>query len=120
LSAFLENTFAPEETYIHTILGNSPFKSKIRRNLLYEDWSPREGVRRSIIAPWRAPWHSLPAVLNEKHREFFETNLPVGVQDAHGSGELLFARKFCDENLALVDRVDNMIKRQESCSVWQA
>jgi hypothetical protein len=115
LNRFLESTFAPEEIYIHTVLGNSPFKYKIRRNLLYEDWSSREHVR-----SFRARWHSLPAMISEEHCKFFEDTGPVCVQDLHGSGELLFARKFSDENLALVDRMDEMIKVKEANLTWRA
>jgi len=99
LTEFFTNCFAPEETFFHTILGNSPFKSRMRRGLLYEDWSA-EGAH--------------PAMLNERHLALFETQETVCIQDLHGPGELLFARKFSDDNLQLVQRVDNMINRKEN------
>ncbi len=99
LTEFFINCFAPEETFFHTILGNSPFKSRMRRGLLYEDWSA-EGAH--------------PAMLNERHLALFETQETVCIQDLHGPGELLFARKFSDDNLQLVQRVDNMINRKEN------
>jgi hypothetical protein len=98
LAKFLEKTFAPEEVFFHTILGNSPFQSKMRRNLLYEDWSA-EGAR--------------PEMISEKHCAFFEAQDQVSVQDIHGPGEMLFARKFSDETLELTDRIDQMIQRKE-------
>jgi hypothetical protein len=98
LSKYLENVFAPEEVYFHTILGNSPFRSRMRRNLLYEDWS-QEGAR--------------PEMITEKHCEMFEAQDRVSIQDIHGPGEALFARKFSDESLGLVARIDAMIQRKE-------
>jgi len=108
LKKFLQYTFAPEETYIHTILGNSRFKSKIRRNLLFEDWSPRNQVK-----SLRAQWHSLPAMIDETHCDFFESNEKIFANDLQGPEELLFARKFSDENMVPIDRVDEMISRKE-------
>src|SRR5262249_11139581 len=36
---YFQDVFAPEETFFHTILGNSAFRSRIGRSFLYEDWS---------------------------------------------------------------------------------
>lgn len=48
----LKYTFAPDETYINTILLHSPFKSKIKNNnLRYIDWTGRN--------------NSFPSILNE-------------------------------------------------------
>ena len=44
VAEFFKYTFASDEMLIHTILGNSPFKSRIRRHLVFEDW-PVEGPR---------------------------------------------------------------------------
>jgi hypothetical protein len=97
---FFRDMFAPEESYIHTILGNSELASNVRRNLVYEDWS-REGAH--------------PEAIDERHLAFFESQYAVSVESVYGPGELLFARKFSDENLQLVDRVDRMIESKESC-----
>jgi hypothetical protein len=98
LAKFLMNTHAPEETFIHTILGNSPFKSQIRRNLVYEDWSA-QGAR--------------PEMINRNHLEFFVSQEEVSVQDLHGPGEMLFARKFSDDDLDMVERIAEMIRKKE-------
>jgi hypothetical protein len=95
---FFEDTFAPEETFFHTILGNSRFRSRMRRNLVYEDWSDQG---------------SHPAMIGEKHIALFASQEKVVVTDAYGSGEVLFARKFSDDNLELVRRIDEMIRRRE-------
>src|SRR6185503_994878 len=53
--AFFKNTVCPDESFFQTILGNSPFRSRIARNLTYTDW--REG-------------RSSPDVITVKHIEF--------------------------------------------------
>jgi hypothetical protein len=92
---YFEDTFAPEEMFFHTILGNSPFRSRARRNLVYEDWSARG---------------SHPAMINEQHVAFLAAQEKVTLSDAYGSGELLFARKFSDDNLDMVRKIEETIK----------
>jgi Core-2/I-Branching enzyme len=98
VAEYFQNVFAPEETFFHTILGNSAFRSRIRRNLLYEDWSVQGGH---------------PAMINGTHVAFFEAQEKVCVSDVYGPGELLFARKFSDDSLDLLQRIDDMIERKE-------
>jgi hypothetical protein len=92
---YFEDTFAPEEMFFHTILGNSPFRSQTRRNLVYEDWSARG---------------SHPAMINEQHIAFFAASEKITLSDAYGSGELLFARKFSDGNLGIIQKIEEMMK----------
>jgi hypothetical protein len=98
LMKFFQKAFAPEESYIQTILGNSPFRARMRRNLVFEDW-------------FRCNGH--PAMINEKHLLLFHSEDKVSVPDLHGTGEYLFARKFSDESLSLTEKIDEMIKRKE-------
>jgi hypothetical protein len=100
VAEYFQNVFAPEETFFHTILGNSAFRLRIRRNLCYEDWSLGGGH---------------PAMIGGKHIELFEAQEKVYVDDVYGPGELLFARKFSDESLDLLQRIDEMIERKEKC-----
>lgn len=106
LANFCETLHAPEETYIHTILGNSPFKTRVRRNLVYEDW-PADGKR------------THPMRINARHLDFFASRDEVSVTDLHGPGELLFARKFSDADLELTERIaainEEKEKYQSSC-----
>jgi hypothetical protein len=95
---YFENVFAPDEAFFHTILGNSSFRPKIRRNLVYEDWSA-QGAH--------------PAMITEQHVAVFEKQNEVRVNDVFGEGESLFARKFCDSNLGVLQRIDEMIERKE-------
>ena len=100
LAKFLKNTQSSDESFFHTILGNSLLKSRIRRNLLFEEW-PTEGRR----------WH--PKMINARHLEYFESQNEVSPQDLHGPGEMLFARKFSDDEFHLVERVAAMIHKKE-------
>lgn len=95
---YFETTSAPEEMFFHTILGNSVFASRIRRNLVYEDWSDRGGH---------------PAMISGEHVSLFEAQEKVLLNDVYGVAEALFARKFSDNSLGLVQRVDEMIQRKE-------
>jgi hypothetical protein len=100
LAEFCRNIHAPEETFIHTIVGNSPFGARRRRNLNYEEWLPR------------GP-QTHPEMISEKHLELFASQNEVSVQDLHGPGELLFARKFSDETLPLADKLAAIIAQKE-------
>jgi hypothetical protein len=82
----------------HTILGNSPFRSRTRRSLHYTDWSAGG---------------SHPATITERHLAYFERLERVEVHDVWGSGEVLFARKFSEANPRLLDRIDEMIARAD-------
>jgi hypothetical protein len=95
---YFRNAFSSDEMFFHTILGNSPFRPRARRTLLYRDYPPTL---------------SHPALLTEKHVQFFESQERVWVEDEWGSGEVLFARKFSDQTLNLIDRIDEMIRREQ-------
>jgi hypothetical protein len=95
---FFQNTPAADEALFHTILGNSAFGSRIRKNLVYADWSA-EG--------------SHPEIITQQQVDHFGVQEKVWLDDVYGSGEALFARKFCDDNLALLEQIDEMILRKE-------
>jgi hypothetical protein len=96
---FFRNVFAPEETYFQTILGNSPFSPRIRRNLVFEDWSGQSAH---------------PTMINRRHVSAFAACEQVYSRDPYGVGEVLFARKFSDDSLDLLDEIDDMVARKES------
>lgn len=99
---FFKGTFAPDETLFHTILGNSMFEPRIRRCVTYDDWSASD------------PHSGHPAEIGEEQLRFFEASEKVIVDDVFGPGEMLFARKFSDENLDVVDRLEKIIKQKET------
>lgn len=100
VAQYFRTTFAPDETFFHTILGNSRFRDRIRRDLVYVDWSSTDG-----------PGH--PLFINEEHVGFFEGTNQVFRNDLYGPGELMFARKFNDRRLDIVGRVETMIEQKE-------
>jgi hypothetical protein len=97
---YFRKTLVPDESFFHTILGNSPLRPRIRRSFVYADWSTLG---------------SHPAMLNEEHVRFFAAQEKVWVEDEWGSGEILFARKFSDDRLDLPQHIDEMIERKEKC-----
>lgn len=98
LVEYFQHTFASDEAFFHTILGNSTFRSNMRRNLHYDDWSVR------------APH---PAMITDKHVALLEAQERVCVNDVYGFGEVLFTRKLSEERLDLLQRIDDMIRRKE-------
>jgi len=101
LAEFYVNSFSSDEAYFQTILGNSFFLSRMRRELTYLDWVGQNGH---------------PKMITEEHLSLFESMQEVCVHDHHGPGELLLARKFSDETLGLTKRIDEMINRKEGLS----
>jgi hypothetical protein len=99
---YFRNTFASDEAYFHTVLGNSRFQSRIRRNLMYDDWTARGAS---------------PETISDQHIARFESQPEVTLDDVYGIGEALFARKFSDGQLALLQRVDEMIVRKEQATL---
>jgi len=92
---YFAKTHTPDETFFHTILGNSLFGRSIQRCLMYDDWSD-------------GPLH--PAMLNNSHLDFFKAHQEVMIDDAFGPGEVLFARKFSDQTLDFLNRLDDIIR----------
>jgi hypothetical protein len=95
---FYRHTICPDEMFYQTILGNSRFRNNILRNLTYSDWTQNDAN---------------PAFISEQHLNLFKTSLKVTTQDIYGSGELLFARKFSDENDSIVNILQSLIKEKE-------
>ena len=53
-------------------------------------------------------------MIDARHVEWFEAQEKTCMDDVYGSGEALFARKFSDASLSLLDRIDAMIQRKQS------
>ncbi len=98
---FFKGTFAPDETFFHTILGNSAFRSRIKKCVTYDDWTAAD------------PHSGHPAEIGLEQLHFFEQSNKIIIDDVFGLGEMLFARKFSDENLDLVDRLEKIIEQKE-------
>ena len=84
---FFKNTSFPDEGYFQTILANSEFKTHIKGNLTYADWSRG---RRS------------PAYLSAKHIDMLNQGFHISKNAACSRREILFARKFPDDSAELI------------------
>ena len=80
---FFKNTVCPDESFFQTILGNSSFREKIRRNLTFADWS--EGGKS-------------PRFLTPSDFDLLQASPEFPASDIYGPGEILFARKFSDDS----------------------
>jgi hypothetical protein len=58
LERYFRKTFASDESFIQTILGNSKFRKRMRRNLVYVDWSRSSDGH--------------PALISQEHLALFE------------------------------------------------
>jgi hypothetical protein len=91
---FFRNTFCPDESFFQTILGNSAFNAKMRRNLTYADWSAGG---------------KSPAYMTMKHLDMFRTRSSFTSANVYGPGEMLFARKFSDGSEEVTRQIDELI-----------
>ena len=98
-SEYFRNVFAADEAFFHTILGNSTFQPRIRRNIHFEDWSD-EG--------------SHPLKIEARHFPLLAGSGGVFVRDVFGNGEVLFARKFSDHDLQLMQQLDEIAQKNEA------
>ncbi len=85
---FYQHTLVPDEGFFQTIIGNSPFRTQVARNLTFNDWN-------RPVGPY-------PAIIDEQHMRHVLAAPAVLVDDLYGKGELLFARKFPDDSEWLV------------------
>jgi hypothetical protein len=97
---YFAKTHTSDETFFHTILGNSVFRRRSQRCLMYDDWGSA------------GPRH--PIMLNSSHLDFFEAHQQVMIDDAFGAGEVLFARKFSDQTLDFLNRLDDIIRAKDT------
>jgi len=97
---FFRNVCLPDESFFHTIIGNSKFAKHVTRSLTFADWSRPSGGS---------------AIIDMDHlNAFMKTPCVIG-DDTYGRGELLFARKFTDDSSQLTDFIDvNLIHRTDS------
>ena len=88
---YYRHTEVPDESFFHSILGNSVFRSKIRNSLTYVDWSAG------------GPH---PSVMTDEHIRRFTAEKPCRASSGQGSTEVLFARKFSDDSDKLIAQLE--------------
>lgn len=99
---FFGNTRAPDESFFQTVIANSPYATRIRRNLTYADWTAGG---------------SHPAWITAAHVERFAEPGPFIEGGPYGRAELCFARKFRDDDGAMTSLVDAAIRANEAAVV---
>jgi hypothetical protein len=90
---FYKTTFASDESVFQTIIGNSPFFSRCKTNLTYQDWSTVPG----------------PALINQSHVELFKKQTVFDV--GYGSFMPFLTRKFNDESVKIVESIENELRK---------
>lgn len=96
---YFRNTFTSDEMFFHTILGNSHFHNRLRRSLVF------------VPTTWSIPGEQRHKI-RERHVSFFASQEKAFIVDEWGKVEALFARKFSDDDLDLIDQIDSMINRK--------
>jgi hypothetical protein len=104
LVRFFKGTQYADETFVHTILGNSPLRANVRRNLTYTDWSAGGAS---------------PANISGTHVDYFRTTKQFAPKDVYGTGPMIFARKFNDGDTALLQRLDAQLSAVDPSKVPQ-
>ena len=91
---FFKSSWCPEECMPHTIIGNSDFIKNVKYDLTYTDWSIKPG----------------PALINENHIELFKKQKIF--QGRSGAVEPVFARKFTDNSLEMIETIENELRNE--------
>lgn len=90
---FYSTTRSPDESFFHTIIGNSPFLDKIRPNLTFADWSEKK---------------SGPAMINAAHVDLFKEQEEF--KGVAGIYKPFFARKFNDNAANIVELIEKELR----------
>ncbi len=93
---FYKRSLIPDEMFFQTILGNSPFKERVARNITYADWS--------------GSFSRNPRAITDKHIDQF-ADPDFHLDDVEGKGPCFFARKFTVDDGPLLDRLDSVRDR---------
>lgn len=84
---FSRRTKMPDEFFFQTLIENSPFASKVRRSLMFTDWSRPDGPK--------------PAVMDSDHVAQLQASSLTATQKGYGEGVTLFGRKVTSKAVAL-------------------
>lgn len=89
---FYKTSWAPDESFFQTIIGNSPFFSKCNTNLTYVDWSSKPK----------------PAWINQNHIELFKKQIEFNSN--YGTYLPFFARKFDDSHANIIELIEKELR----------
>lgn len=91
--SFFQNTLVPDESFFHTILGNSHFQASIKPNLTFTKWG------NSVH----------PEYITVEILQDFQGMDAISRNTIAGYGEALFARKFAPDSDAVIKFIDDHI-----------
>jgi hypothetical protein len=90
---YFKTCWDADESFFQTIIGNSPFYSKCKTHLTYQDWSANPA----------------PALINSNHVDLFKKQTEF-IGD-YGKFLPFFARKFNDESAHVVDSIEKELRK---------
>ena len=91
--SFYKSSWCPDESLIHTIIGNSTFITSCKGCLTYSDWSDNG-----------------PVIINNKHVDLLEKQHCF--ESLYGSCTPCFARKFNDHSEAEIEQIDCRLRSE--------
>ena len=91
---FYKTSWAPDESFFQTIIGNSPFFRQCTTNLTYVDWSSVPG----------------PVGINQDHIELFKKQ--TAFDSNYGSYTPFLARKFDDNHGDIVALIEKELRNE--------
>jgi hypothetical protein len=91
---FYKYTYVPDEMFFHTIIGNSPFKTKVVNAVMYDDWET-----------------GAPAAITFQHLPLLAQKTLPAVNG--GERTPLFARKFSDDSQEILTEIDTLLRNDE-------
>jgi hypothetical protein len=99
--AFFKNTWCPDESFFQTIIGNTEAAAHVVPNLTYTDW---------------APGAASPEYMSEKHLPVLHKAAHERVTTSFGETDILFARKFSDQQAAVVGKLARQVAQDRPAS----
>ena len=94
ITKFFQTTSIPDESFFHTILANSKFKSKILNTVILSDYFPG--------------WEERKWVVNKTTVDILFNNDLTTKSDLYGFSNVLFLRKFEDNSKDVIDYIDSL------------
>ena len=90
--SFYKTSWDPDESFIHTIIGNSEFINECKNNLTYTDWSKKPA----------------PAIIDKEHITQFKNQIEF--EETYGKYTPFFARKFIDKSNNLIELIEKELR----------
>ncbi len=92
--AFYKTSWCPDESFVHTIIGNSQYLKKCKGSLTYTDWSEKK---------------SSPARINKSHVRLLKEQ-QAGQKPREWNTGHFFARKFDDQSEDVIQLIDRELR----------